>query len=125
MEFQFDKQLQAQAFIEIPQIGEFGLEAYNDEGQFFYVFIKTVLGETYIATCGPVVPDLDLFFGGFCITFSHMPYVENKLEKFINFFLNDKGKRITGAKIISLEDAANQFKDIGPYLNNLIKGIVN
>ena len=26
MEFQFDKQLQAQAFIEIPQIGEFGLE---------------------------------------------------------------------------------------------------
>lgn len=125
MEFEFNKEVKAQNFVDIPNIGEFGLECLGDEGRYFYIFVKTILGETYIATCGPVMPDINELFMGFNINYTHFSYSEIKLAKAINLFLNDKGKAIIDAKVIPLDDCIEQFKDIKKYLTKIATGVID
>ncbi len=125
MEFEFNKELKAQNFVDIPNIGEFGLECWNDVGQSYYVFVKTILGETYMATCGPVLSDVNELFMGFSISYTHFGYSEMKLAKAINLFLNDKYRAIIGAEVIPLDDCIEQFKDVKKYLTKLAKGVID
>lgn len=96
-----------QNLIDIDQIGEFGIEASNDDGYHYYMVIKTVLGTSVIATCGPIFLDSDLLPSGFSTTLTKMPYKEDKLAKTINLFLNDKYKKITSASVIDVVEAIN------------------
>lgn len=122
MEFQFNNQLTPQNQIDIDNIGSFALEASNDDGLYYYYLVKTVLGHSIIASCGPIIPDLDILPSGFSINLHKMNYNENRLFKVINSFLNDKEKKITSAYEISIEDAINRFRDLKDYLRNLDTG---
>jgi len=122
MEFQFNNQLTPQNQIDIDNIGSFALEASNDDGLYYYYLVKTVLGHSIIASCGPIIPDLDILPSGFSISLHKMNYNENRLFKVINSFLNDKEKKITSAYEISIEDAINRFRDLKDYLRNLDTG---
>lgn len=119
MEFNFDKQLTPQKQIEISNIGAFALEAWNETGMFYYFLIKTILGQSVIASCGPIVPDIDTIPSNFTIRLHKMPFSETRLIKFIDFFLNDRDRKITEAREIDIDDAIEQFRDIKDYLNNL------
>ena len=119
MEFEFDKQLEAQNSIEIENIGDFGLEAVDEEGFRYYLAIKTIFGKSIIAHCGPVMPDIDILPSGFSVGLNKMEYKEDKLEKFISIWLNDKYKKIKDASLISFEDAVDEFRDPTDYLKNL------
>lgn len=44
MEFEFDKQLEAQNSVEIENIGDFGLEAIDEDGLRHYLAVKTLYG---------------------------------------------------------------------------------
>lgn len=118
MQFEFDQELMPQALIEIPEIGQFGLEASNDEGYFYYLIVRTLLGTTTIATCGPIIPDIEILPSGFSMSLVKMPYREDKLSKTISFFLNDKSKKLTEAKLIDIDEAINQFRELKDYLKN-------
>lgn len=118
MQFEFNHQLLPQDFIEIEQIGEFGLEATNDLGYCWYMIIKTFLGTSVICTCGPIIPDISIIPSGFTTHLDKIPYKEDKLAKTINYFLNDSKKGITSAKIISFDDAIDQFRELKDYLKN-------
>ena len=107
-----------QNLIEIDEIGEFALEAWNDEGLYYYMIIRTLLGVCSVTTCGPIVPDIDLLPSGYTVSFNRIPYKEDKLCKTINLFLNDRIRKITGAKIIEINEAIEQFRDIKEYLRN-------
>lgn len=119
MEFEFNHQLIPQNLIDIEEVGQFGLEAWNDTGYYYYMLVRTMLGTSVIATCGPVFPDIDVLPSGYSSAITKIPFREDKLAKTISFFLNDKHKCITEAKLITFEDGIRQFRDIGPYLENL------
>ena len=65
-----------------------------------------------------MVPDLELLPSGFTQKLERIPFKEDKLCKYISMFLNDKGKKITKAVEIEIEDAIEQFKDLKEYLEN-------
>lgn len=119
MEFEFNHQLIPQNLIDIDEIGQFGLEAWNDLGYYYYLIVRTMLGTSVIATCGPVFPDLSILPSGYTSSMIKMPFKEDKIAKTISLFLNDKHKCITQAKILSFEEAIKQFRDISPYLQTL------
>lgn len=122
MQFEFDQELKAQNNIEIDDIGFFGLEASNSEGYYYYLVIRSIMGTSIIATCGPVIPDLDALPSGFKMTLDKMPYKEDKLIKTISYFLNDKSKKITDAKVMEVNEAINEFRELKEYLLNFSEG---
>ena len=116
--FEFNQQLMPQNVIDIEEIGQFALEASNDQGYFYYLIVRTSLGVVTMASCGPVVPDVGLLPSGYCCYLNRMEYKENKVEKAINTWLNDRAKALTEAKVIEIEDALDQFRDLGEYIRN-------
>lgn len=118
MTFEFNQQLMPQNLIDIENIGDFALEGINDEGNFYYLIVRTSLGITTLASCGPVVPDVNLLPSGYCTYISRMQYKEDKVAKQINIWLNDKSKALTKASLVEIEDALDQFRDLGEYMRN-------
>lgn len=116
IQFEFNNQLMPQSLIEVEELGQFALEAWNSGGYYYYLIIRTILGTSVVTTCGPVVPDIDILPSGFKITLEKMPYKEDKLIKTISYFLNDKSKSLTDARELSFEEAIEQFREIKPYL---------
>lgn len=120
MTFEFNQQLMPQSLVEIGEIGQFGLEAWNDEGYYWYLVVSTQMGKTIMASCGPVIPDVDIMPSGFSMSYTEVDYKEDKLCKTINFYLNDKGKKLTNAQVIPIKEAISQFKDLQSYLDTHI-----
>jgi len=119
MEFEFNNQLTPQNQIEIENIGSFALDAADELGIHYYYLVKTMIGQSIVASCGPVVPDIESLPSGFCINLYRTEYNEGRLIKFINLFLNDKYKKIVTAIEIDIEEAIEQFRDVKEYLRNL------
>jgi hypothetical protein len=117
--FEFDNEFVPQNSIEIEETGNFALEAINEEeGFYFYLLIKTSLGTTTAVSYGPVVPDFTRIADGYKAELVRFSYKEEKLNKFISKWLNDREKHITAAKIINQEDAMNEFRDLKSYIEN-------
>ena len=116
MEFEYDKQLIAQSIVDIPQIGSFAFKAENDMGDVYFMVVRTSLGKSHIATCGPVLPGIEEIPNGFNVNLTIMDYNEKKLIKHISMFLNDRMKGIYKVDLIPFEDALNEFRDLGLYM---------
>jgi len=116
---EFNNQLMPQSVVEIDELGDFGLEAINDEGYYYYVAVRCFQGMAVIATCGPIIPDVDLLPSGFSMSLSKTPFREDKMTKFLNLFLNDKHRLLTEARLISFEESISQFRELKDYLINL------
>lgn len=116
--FEFNQQLTPQSLIDIDEIGEFAIEATNDEGLFWYLIVRTSLGTTTVASCGPVVPDVPLLPSGYSSSLFRMEYKEPKIEKTITMWLNDRNKLLTSARLIDIDEAIDQFVDLRSYLHN-------
>ena len=116
--FEFNQQLVPQSLVDIEEVGQVALEGINEEGLFWYLIIKTSLGTTTIAECGPVVPDVDFLPDSYGTRLTRMPYKEDKLERYVNMWLNDRSKKLTEAKVIKVDDALDEFRDIGTYMRN-------
>lgn len=115
MIFEYNNQLLPQNSIDINDIGQCCLECVNEEGMFYYLIIKTTMGITTIATCGPVVPDVNRLPSGFTTTLKRIDYKEDKIAKELKYFLNDK-KNIIEANVLSFDEAISNFRDVGNYL---------
>lgn len=119
MEFEFNNQLMPQSFVEINNLGSFAIEAFNATGAYYYYLVQTIFGQSIIASCGPVVPDIDRIPPGFSIRIDKIAFNEQRIIKGLTLFLNDKYKELVDASEISIEDAINQFRDAREYLRNL------
>jgi len=115
--FEFNNQLVPQSLLSVDDLGECAIEATNDEGYFYYLVIRTSLGMTTIAKCGPVVPDVNMLPDGYATELVRMKYDGQKLGSVVNKWLNDK-KKLTEAKIITIDEALEQFRDLGEYMKN-------
>lgn len=119
MDFEFNNQFVPQNRIEIDQIGDFVLQGSNEEGYFYYLFAKTFYGTTVMISLGPILPDAFAIPTGFHVSLDKVPYKEEKIAKSINFFLNDRSKKLTDAKTIELSEMMSQIPDIKDYILNL------
>jgi hypothetical protein len=104
--------------LNIKSIGNCSIEATNDDGDFFYLVVFSSSGKTYIATCGPVTPDIEELKTGFSCSLTIIDFNEVKLYRIIKFWLNNKNYKITSAQLIARKEALAQFRDLGTYLTN-------
>ena len=104
--------------LDVDNIGEFAVEATNDEGFNWYYVVRTTLGLTAISYCGPIIPDVAMLPKSFSEGRYQIPFNEGKILKDLGFFLNDKGKKITAAEVIEIDDAIEQFVNFKDYLKD-------
>lgn len=116
MLFEFNNQLVAQSAIEINDSGNCAIECTNEEGQYFYIIIKTLYGTTTIVFYGPILPDFHELPNNYSTSLSRMEFNQSKLEKTINFILNNRTYKITNAKEVSVEEALSTFVSLKEYL---------
>lgn len=121
VDFEYNKQWMPQNTINIKEIGKCAIEAQNPDGFCYYLVVDTSLGETLIATCGPVIPDVYDLPDGFSCSMYHMEYREDKLTKTVSMWLNNKDRKIVEAKEISISEALDQFRDLEGYLRGQIE----
>lgn len=118
MNIEFDYELMPQKLLEVSDLGNFAVEASNEDGYYYYMIVKTEFGIATVMTCGPVAPDVEHIPSGFKTTLNRVDYKEQKLIANLKFFLNDKTAKITEAKIIEIEDALEQFRSLKEYIEN-------
>lgn len=123
-EFEFDLQPEYQKSIAVEDIGDFGIIASTIEGAQYYMAVKTILGTTAIATCGPVIPDIEILPNNFSCELVKIPFNAGKIIKKAGLWLNDPYKKIKFAETTSFEAAVANFRDITTYLNNLNEEII-
>ncbi len=121
LDFDYNKQWLPQNTISVKDIGQFAIEASNDDGYFFYLIIFTQLGICTVASAGPIIPDVFELNQGYGCSMYTMEYKEDKLEKNISNWLNDRSKKITQAREITIEEALDQFRDLGEYLRKIVE----
>lgn len=116
MNIEYFKQLQAMDSIEIEDIGNCSIEACNDSGAFWYLIIKTNYGMSEILEYGPIVPDINELPNSVICDYSKIEFMEGKLKKIIDMFLNNGKRQITQAREISKEEALNNCKSLIEYM---------
>ena len=92
--FEYFKELKANDSITIDSVGDCCIRAYNDDGQVYYLLIKTVMGFSKVYQYGPLDCDLEICNNYSC-SIQQFEYSEKTLSKIIDNFLNDKYKKIT------------------------------
>ena len=65
--------------IDIPEIGNFYLEAIDEENlMYYYLMIKSSLGTASVMSYGPVVPDVQLLPDKYQVSFERLSFKEKK-----------------------------------------------
>lgn len=106
--------------LEIKDIGKCAIEGVNPDGFYFYLVIITVRGVAHMFTCGPLIPDLDDLPPGYTVNYSTINFNIQKLKKTVSAWLNGrkpgKSKPINEAKLVDIDYAISQFKNIKSYV---------
>lgn len=119
MQFDFANELKATNFIDIDNIGNFALEAINeDDGFYYYLLVKTSLGTATVTHYGPIVPDINRLPDNYSVNFERLKFNDKKMMMWINKWLNDKNRHITAAYIIEENQFKENYKDIKEYIEN-------
>lgn len=115
----YSKTYTAEASLDIKDAGNCAIEGINDDGLYFYLVIVTVRGLSTVATCGPLIPDINDLPNGYTAELYNIKYDGKKLASVISQWLNSKkpgkSKPISLAKLINIADALNQFKNINEF----------
>ena len=103
------------ANIDIDDIGNCAIEANNDNGEFWYLIIRTTLGSTQVFEYGPTI-HTGLMEKTVNCSFKRIEFTEAKVIKRIKEFLNNPYKNITQAKEMTIEEALEQCDDMLIYM---------
>ena len=105
--------------IDVVDIGNTALRCHGAKLDFYYIILKTVMGKTSILKFGPVMPDIDILFNDFTVSYKKIDYKENLIEKEVDKFINDYKKEITLVEEITEYEAWQDFPDIHNQFNNV------
>lgn len=97
--------------IDIVDIGNCSLQAYNDDGQEFILLIETKYGYTTVYQFGGMLAD-SIEANSFSMIKYGFEYQDKKVEKCIKDFLRDKKKKITQVFEIEIEEAKNRYREL-------------
>ena len=97
---------------EILDIGNVALQALNDHGQGWILFIKTNLGYSYILEYGPYNVDSNKSIQYIQSLFQCAEYSEYRLSRIIDKFLNDGKRQISQVIEINEDEVRNIIKNL-------------
>lgn len=117
MNFEYFITRQVGADIDIENIGDCCIKAFNDEGLEYILIIETQMGICRVLTCGPIQVDFDLLPKSTSISFQRVEFRQGTLIKIIEGFLNNPYAKITQAIECTKEEALADCKDLIAYMN--------
>lgn len=112
MIFDYMRTVQALDTIDIPDIGNTCINAFNDFGLEWYLIIDTYQGWTKIKEFGPLLADLDHIATYFDYTMYQHEYSEKKISKVIEKFINNNKRMITQVFEVPKEQAENRLEAV-------------
>ena len=117
MKFEYLYKVEVQESIDIDNIGNCAIDAYNDLGYEWMLLIVTHDGNTEIIEYGPTLPDLENYSPTkvFC-NYERIQFSESKISKVIKKFLNDGYKGITQVFEVSPEEIIPKIKNLTEFL---------
>lgn len=104
MVFDYMQRVVIDGQLTVDNVGECIIQATNDIGEQWFLFIKTELGWSEIIDYGPHLPDFDMLSPNFQIKYSRVEYNQGRLEKYIDRFLNEPKRIITQAKVVTFDE---------------------
>jgi hypothetical protein len=110
--------------LDIDELGQVALEAKDSDSMFYYLIIRTSLGQSSILEYGPIVPDINLLPDSTEIKFQRVDFNELKIKQIIKKFLlpRNKGKnKIEDVIQIDVNDALSRGVNILEYMKNFDK----
>lgn len=120
MEFKYFYITEASDAIDIENLGNCFIEAYNDFGAKFYLWIQTDLGFSKILEAGPYVDDGKISCKECALSFTQTSFTEPKMIKKIESFLNTVRYHITQAinkqDEYTLEEKISKLYNIVEYM---------
>ena len=119
MIFEYSVQKTFNESIDVVDIGNTALRCHGSKLDFYYIILKTVMGKTSILKFGPVMPDIDILFNDFTVSYKKIDYKENLIEKEVDKFINDYKKEITLVEEITEYEAWQDFPDIHNQFDNV------
>jgi hypothetical protein len=118
MIFEYSVQKTFNESIDVVDIGNTALRCHGSKLDFYYIILKTIMGKTHILKFGPVMPDIDVLFSDFTVSYKKIDYKENLIEKEVDKFINDYKKEITLVEEITEYEAWQDFPDIQQCFEN-------
>ena len=119
MIFEYSVQKTFKESIDVVDIGNTALRCVGNKLDFYYIVLKTVMGKTHIIKFGPVMPDIDVLFNDFSVSYKKIDYKENAIEKEVDKFINDYKKEITHVEEITEYEAWLDFPAIQQQFENV------
>ena len=106
--------------IDIEDVGCCALEAADEKEMFYYLVIKTIRGQSYVLTWGPIVPDSCALPKSFKVDYFSQSYTDDKAVKLLqSWVLGPKGTNFVSVRQIEYEDAMAQFPRIDEYFRGI------
>lgn len=115
MNFNYLARIVSDASIDIDNIKECGIIAYNDHGEEFYLIITTALGNTRLFSQGPISPNGNISDNVKC-EYHSFATDDRKIKSFIYKWLNEKEKEITQAEEIDIDELRQKLVNIAEYI---------
>jgi hypothetical protein len=119
MIFEYSVQKTFNETIDVVDIGNTALRCRGKKLDFYYIILKTVMGKTSILKFGPVMPDIDILFNDFTVSYKKIDYKENLIEKEVDKFINDYKKEITLVEEVTEYEAWQDFPNIHDQFDNV------
>jgi hypothetical protein len=110
--------------LDVDELGQVALEARDSDSMFYYLIIRTSLGQSSILEYGPIVPDVAILPDMTEIKFQRIDFNELKIKQIIKKFLmaRNKGKnKIEDVIQIDVNDALSRGVNILEYMKNFDK----
>lgn len=116
MKFEYLKQVVVNADIDIEDIGNCAIKAFNDEGHEYILIVETKLGSSRIFQYGPVIPDMEELPKSTNCSFKRIQFSQSKLIKTIKDFLNNPYASITQVFEVTKEEALEDCVSFIEYM---------
>ena len=88
--------------LDIPDIGNTFIEAFNDKGQKFYIWTQTKVGFTRILTQDNITEGLNDIINESSLDYKRIEYNPTKLKTIISSYLNYFKYQITQAQVLDI-----------------------
>lgn len=116
MKFEYAFTLQANADIEIEDIGNCCISVTNSLYHEYILIIKTRYGTTEVIEYGPLQIDSTELLSKVYYSYNRFDFNDGKITRLIDNFINDTKKFVTQVELISVDTAKSRIKDLVQYL---------
>jgi hypothetical protein len=120
MQFDYFRVITSADSIDIEDIGNCCIRAFNDAGAEFILIIESSLGQCRIFNYGPIMVDIDTLPKNVGCFYQRMAFNQPKVAKIIRDFLNNSKYNITQVELIDKEEALKDCRSIIEYMKQNI-----